>query len=145
MMRAMRLPTLLVLLALPGCCLSVNPVLPVLPPPPNVPADVLLFTVPPREVASMASPAVEEHLASETPRLSTHEPERLAQVLAHEVRTGMEARHVIWAFRAHPVRVRDHGPPGGHTLLFGQGGPFAVGRYWVRLDEWGQVSAAGRY
>lgn len=129
----------------PGCFWSVKAVLPPVAPPPNVPTDVMLFTVPDDLVQSLRSPAVEAHLAFDLPRLEADDPERAAQVLRHEVRTGMTAQQVIWAFLCHPTELIDQGPPGGHTLLWGQGAPFAEGRFWVRLDEWSRVVSAGRY
>lgn len=141
----MKTSALLSLLFLAGCSWSVRPVVPPVAPPPNVPGEVLLLTVPDAYVEDLRSPQVEAHLASELPRLEASEPLRAEQVQRHEILTGMSSQHVVWAFRTHPTRVLDDGPPGGHTLLWGQGSPFDNGRYWVRLDEWGHVTAAGRY
>ncbi|RKY21440.1 MAG: hypothetical protein DRQ55_04245 [Planctomycetota bacterium] len=132
-------------LVLAGCSWSVTPALPPVSPPPNVPENVLLMTVPARYLKDVSSPLIEQHLLEEMLRFQLSEPARAADVLRHEVRTGMTAQHLVWSFLSHPTRVVDQGPPGGHTLLWGPGGVWSPGRYWVRLDSFGQVVSAGRY
>ena len=129
-----------------GCTWSVNPILPPVEPPPNIPDGVLLFTVPVEVVAQLDSPTVRQHLEVETERLRNRSEERLQQVMAHQIVTGMTSQELVWAFRAHPTRIIDQGSPGGHTLLWGQRRAFDhPARYWVRLDEWGHARSAGRY
>lgn len=145
MMVAMRRIALLAALFLTGCSWWIAPVLPPVAPPPNVPLEVLLFTVPQSYVDGTRSDVVQTHFISELTSLEQSHPQRVAQIRAHQVFTGMTPQHVIWTFVSQPYQIEDQGPPGGHTLLWGQGPPFESGRYWVRFDEWGLAVEAGRY
>ncbi len=76
---------------------------------------------------------------AELPGLRQRDPDRVRRILAHQVLVGLTPQEVIWVFLSHPTRVRNQGPPGGHTLLW------EPDRYFVRFDQSGRAVAAGRY
>jgi hypothetical protein len=119
-------------------------------PAPNLPPNQLLLQVPPEVVDAMRQSAEvtkrDLAMSGTTSRIGFIElrPERADAVLEHRVLTGMTPQEVVWCFLAQPTRVRDQGPPGGHTLLWEPLG-FWQYRYWVRFDETGHAVAAGVY
>ncbi|MFT7463278.1 MAG: hypothetical protein ACI9EF_001622 [Pseudohongiellaceae bacterium] len=133
------------LLLTTACSLTVAPVLPAVPPPPDVLPGQLLFVVPSRYVETQGMPMVFKDRKVRMPLLLERDPERARQIGAREIVTGMSSQHVIWAFLSHPTRVVDDGPPGGHIMLWEQGPAFVRGRYWVRTDQDGTVWSAGRF
>ncbi|MGQ0552931.1 MAG: hypothetical protein ACT4PU_06900 [Planctomycetota bacterium] len=150
--RALSLGRALILLpicTLAGCSLY-EPRLPPHDPPPNQVVDTLLLEVPQRAVDALASHTLvrelELELAGQGAALGVEAlpPGRHERLLAHQVVVGMSVREVIWCFLSHPTRVRDQGPPGGHTLIWEPQGLWHA-RYWVRFDEAGFANAAGRY
>ena len=64
-------------------------------------------------------------------------------IRAHRILTGMAVEEVIWAIGGPPTRVRDQGPPGGHTLEWEVAAFQRNQRFWVRFDENGRATAAG--
>ncbi|MHC4844779.1 MAG: hypothetical protein ACYTCU_01315 [Planctomycetota bacterium] len=165
----MRNPILMVVLVAAlsvslGGCWAVTPQLDPHDPPPNVPEGMLLLQLSEALIESMAEAEVladrDRVLATDGDDVGAYaeNPERVRQILGHQVVTGMTAQEVIWAFGCHPSRTRDQGPPGSHTLLwevprsleFGSASVGAIengtghGNYWVRFDETGRVAAAGR-
>jgi hypothetical protein len=133
-----------------GGCFATEPQLYPFDPPPNIPPDLLLLEVPDEAVSSMHSAHVDDELG--TVLLGNalkvgYEPisdERRAQILAHQVVTGMTLREVKWALVADPARIRDQGPPGGTTLIWETPGGI-YGRFWVRFDDYGKAADAGSY
>jgi hypothetical protein len=140
-------PLLLVLLT--GCFIT-DPRLPPFDPPPIVPAGVVVLEIPDSAARKLRRANVSEELqaallAGQIGGASGGLREELIDdVLQQRVVTGMTVREVIYCFRSHPRRVRDQGPPGGHTLLWETNGLF-VQRFWVRFDGLGLAVAAGRY
>lgn len=148
-MGAVQLPSVLALLVITlvssSCSLFMAPVLPHVSPPPDVVQSQLLFVVPATYVERQGMLSVSDHWEAEMPSLAKREIERVRQIKAHEIVTGMNSQHVIWSFLSHPTRIVDVGPPGSHIMLWGQGSPFVRGRYWVRTNQDGRVWSAGRY
>jgi hypothetical protein len=132
-------------LVITGCGLFLGPVLPPVPPAPDVLHGQLLFVVPANYVVRQGMPSVFKHRKAEMPSLLKRDAELVRQIMAHEIVTGMTSQEVIWSFLSHPTRIVDVGPPGSHIMLWDQGTPFVRGRYWVRTDEDGEVWSAGRY
>jgi hypothetical protein len=133
-----------------GACSAADPVLHPWDSPPNIVIGQVLLQVPDDLVAALADPETvrqrEAALAAVAERrrvLST--PGLETAIRAHQVATGMTVDEVVWSVGSHPTGVRDQGPPGGHTLLWEAPGLKANRRFWVRLDEWGKVAAAGSH
>jgi len=122
-----------------AACGVLDPRLPAVPPPPAIAPGLVLLELPEGVVDELAQESVREHREAELPGLQATNPERTRRMLARQVTVGMTYQDVIWTFLAHPTRVRDQGPPGGHTLLW------EPGRYFVRFDAAGLAAAAGRY
>ena len=133
------------MLLTPACSLTVGPVLPAVPPPPDVVAGQLLFVVPSLYVESQGMPTVFKDRRKKLPALFKRDPERVRQITSREIVTGMTSQHVIWAFLSHPTRIVDDGPPGSHIMLWEQGTAFVRGRFWVRTAQDGTVWSAGRF
>jgi hypothetical protein len=133
-----RLAPCLMLLGLLSCTV-LDPRLPPVPPPPNRVQGQVLLELPPERAQEYAQDSVVSHRDSEMPVLGRSNPDRVRRIQAHQVTVGMTSQQVIWVFLGHPTRVRDQGPPGGHTLLW------EPGRYFVRFDSAGLADAAGRY
>lgn len=133
------------LLLTPACSLTVGPVLPVVPPPPDVVPGQLLFVVPSAYVEAQGVPSVFKDRRDRLPDLLKRDPERVRQISSREIVTGMSSQHVIWAFLCHPTRIVDDGPPGSHIMLWEQSTAFIRGRYWVRTAKDGTVWSAGRF
>lgn len=133
------------LLLIPACALTVGPVLPAVPPPPDVVPGQLLFIVPASYVESQRMPSVIRDRAARLPDVFRRDPELARQIREREIVTGMRSQHVIWAFQSHPTRIVADGPPGSHFMLWEQGTPFIRGRYWVRTNQDGTVWSAGRF
>jgi hypothetical protein len=144
-----------VVLGLLAGCWAVSPQLDPHDPPPNVPDGWLLLEIPEGVIEALGDASV---LADRDRALLYHDATRAELIRSHQLVTGMSAQEVIWVFGSHPTRVRDQGPPGGHTMLwvlprglgFGQATVAVLedgtgrGNYWVRLDGRGLVVAAGR-
>lgn len=133
-----------------AACSALEPRLDPHDPPPNLPVGSLLLTVPQRAVDALADRRVVDELdlalEGAMARIGGDAlaPGHDALILAHQVVVGMPVREVIWCFVAHPSRVRDQGPPGGHTLLWEPIG-LHHDRYWVRFDAQGLAVAAGTW
>lgn len=128
----------LALAALPGCWSVLEPTLPVGAMPKVAPEQVLM-QVDVAEVRDNAQLQLDEHLRAHLAR-ERRLPQGQAEAIQRGfVLTGMSPMEVLWVFRRHPTRIRDNGPPGGHTWYW------ETGRYWVRFDEGGQLVQAGRY
>jgi hypothetical protein len=133
------MPALLAaLLLLPGCWSVLEPTVPRGAMPKVAPKQVLL-QLDADVVADHAQAQIDQHLQVNLAR-DRHVPEGLAEAIQRRyLRTGMTPMQVLWVFRSHPTRIREQGPPGGHTWYW------EPGRYWVRFDELGQLVQAGRY
>ena len=133
-----------------GGCYAVSPHLAAHDPPPNIAPEQLLLEVPSEAVDSLRTSAEvtkrDLAMSGTTSRIGYIDllPGRAEAIMAHRVVTGMTPEEVVWCFLAQPTRVRDQGPPGGHTLLWEPAGT-AQYRYWVRFDETGLAVAAGVY
>jgi hypothetical protein len=142
---------LLASLAALAACSAVEPKLSPRDPPPNVPRDLLILEVPQHIVDALASWSVVNTLnlsldgAQDRVGIVVLPPGHAHRILQHQVVTGMTVQEVEWCFLSHPTRVRDQGPPGGHTLCWEPPGLNSSERYWVRFDETGLAVAAGQY
>lgn len=125
-------------LAAAGCTLALEPTLPT-GGPPQVEDGLRLLQVPRDVVERLSQAEVRAHREVFFRRDRTHRISRADAIVRGNVVTGMSPREVVWTFEAHPTRVRDHGPPGGHTYYW------EPGRYWVRFNEQAQAVDAGRY
>ena len=132
------LPCALLLALAPGCWTVLEPDLPI-GAMPRVEPNQVLMQIDIDEVRDLAQMQVDRHLQAHLAR-ERRVQEGLAEAIQRGfVRTGMTPRQVLWVFRRHPTRIRDNGPPGGHTWYWDRG------RYWVRFDEGAQLVQAGRY
>ncbi len=119
-------------------------------PPPNIAAGQLLYLVPEDVAAALAEPAtlslreVTLQAAAEGRRSFSSDGVEAA-IRERRIETGMTVDEVVLAVCSQPTKVRDQGPPGGHTLLWEPPGLPAGRRFWVRFDEWGHASAAGTH
>lgn len=134
--RCLLLPAALALLA--GCW-AVAPRLPHVPPPENLPEGAFLAEVPADTVAGWARSDVRADRDAAIPLLNATDPLLADRILGHQIVVGMNTQQLVWSLLAHPIRVRDRGPPGGHVLLW------EPGRWFVRLSEEGRAVSAGRY
>jgi hypothetical protein len=134
-----------------GGCSALEPQLSPRDPPPNIAPDQLLLEIPQSVVDAMATQAVVHTLdlalagAQEKLGIISLPPGHAQRILLHQVVTGMTEQEVVWCFLSHPTRVREQGPPGGHTLLWEPPGYQQGDRYWVRFDENGVAWSAGLY
>lgn len=135
---------LVLVLAVPACSV-LDPRLAPVAPPPNQEEGLLLMEVPERLLGAIRSETVLAHRERRLALLGALDPARAERIEAHQIITGMTTEDVVCAFLAHPTRVRNQGPPGGHTLLWEATSFWIPSRYWVRFDETGHAVAAGRY
>jgi len=152
MMAAMRarLPLAACLAALLCCCGGVEPNLYPFDPPPNIPDSQELIQIPEEVVTAIADAQTiqlrEDALAAVAEgRRVLSIPGALEAIRSHRILTGMTVEEVVWSIGAPPTRVRDQGPPGGHTLMWQPPSLLARDRVWVRFDEWGKAAAAGTH
>lgn len=146
MSRVTRAPRLLLAAALLAGCNS--PPLHPSEPPPNVAPGQALLQVPEDLAAALAEQptqalrdaALQEAAAGLRDFSGAGVAEAIVQ---RRIQTGMTVEEVILAVGSHPTRVRDQGPPGGHTLLWEPAGTLAAKRFWVRFDGQGRVWTAG--
>ena len=139
MIRPVMRPTICLLLLLAASCGTLDPRLPSVPPPPNMRPGDVFFQVPDDVVEDLQQQSVLDHRDQEWQAYQAAHPEKARRILARQVTVGMTYQEVIWIFGTHPTRVRDQGPPGGHTLLW------EPDRYFVRFDALGRAVAAGRF
>lgn len=119
-----------------GCGWPLEPTVPV-GGPQRVDEGQLLFVLPAEVAEAGSQRSVREHRQA---ALDRDQKVRKAEViLRRHVITGLTAIEVLWIFEQHPTRVRDHGPPGGHTWYWDPS------RYWVRFDEMGLAIQGGRF
>lgn len=126
------------LLTLPGCWV-LSPALPPVTPPPNIEAGQIVLVVPESVAERLSRPYTAEQRETALQILAAQDAQLAEHVRLRRIVTGMTADHVVLCFSAHPTRVFHQGPPGGWTL------GWEPGRWFVRLDEFGQVTSAGRY
>lgn len=140
---ALRPSTCLLLLALGAStlsgCWAVSPRLPFVAPPENLPEGAFLAEVPGDTVAGWSREPIRVERDAAIPGLNALDPLLADRVLSHQVVVGMNTQQLVWSLLAHPTRVRDLGPPGGHVLMW------EPGRWFVRLSEEGRAVSAGRY
>jgi len=129
----------LLLAVLLGGCGAIEPRLHPWDPPPLRDDGALLHQVTANELSAVSQLSVAHHRES---WLSLHRDDTdpvVAAVLEHRIHVGMTLEQVVLAMEAHPMRVRNDGPPGGPVYLWE---PI---RFWVRFDENALVVAAGRF
>ncbi len=140
MIRAVKTHALLVLLLLGvASCGVLDPRLPAVPAPPSQKPGQVILQVPAGVIDDLAQDSVRQRREEGLAFLDQTRPERVRRILAGQITIGMSEQEVVWAFLSHPTRVRDMGPPGGHTMLW------EPERYFVRFDAAGQAVQAGRY
>jgi hypothetical protein len=119
-------------------------------PPPNIAPGQPLFTVPDDLVAELAEAttlALREatlQAAAEGRRIFSGANVEAA-IRAHRIETGMTVDEVVLAVGSQPTKIRDQGPPGGHTLLWEPPGSATHRRFWVRFDQDGHAMGAGTH
>jgi len=144
-----RLAPLLAAALLAGCAVD-GPRLHPLDPPPNIAEGLVVFSVPEdlHDLLSEASTLElrEVTLAAVADGRRVLSGPGVADAIANRrIETGMTVDEVVLAVGSQPTRVRDQGPPGGHTLLWEPHGLSAHRRFWVRFNEHGEVTGAGTH
>ncbi len=119
-------------------------------PPPNIERGQPLYTVPEDLVAELAESttlALREATlqAAAGGRRNFTGPHVEAAIRAHRIETGMTVDEVVLAVGSQPTKIRDQGPPGGHTLLWEPVGSAAHRRFWVRFNQEGRAMGAGTH
>ncbi len=138
MLGGVKIPCLLIVVALAstGCQWALEPRVPI-DAMPRVDEGQLLFILPAEVAEAGSQRSVVEHRNA---ALKRDQKVRKAEViLRRHVVTGMTTLELLWIFESHPTRVRDQGPPAGHTWYW------EPSRYWVRFDEMGLAVQGGRY